>query len=321
MNKKLFALSCVALVWAVSSPASQTPDKQPPIELKWKLVAGQSFYQEITTETEQKMKVQGLEVAQTQRQTFWLKWTPKKETDKTWIIEQEIIGVTMDISIGGNHIGFDSRAPNKPNPLTDFFKALVGAKLVLAIDLADMKIQKIDGLEGLPEKLGNRRNEAFRWLVDGIVGRDALKQMAEPIFGFLPPVGGTVPSDKKWTRTTTINKGPIGSYETTSTLKYEGTNQEKLCEIRHSAKLTYQPTKENGARTLPYRIVQVDLKTTEGTGTIVFDRVKGRLDRSNLKLTLEGSLTIDVAGTNTQVDIWQTQTTTVRVTDTNPLQK
>ena len=59
-----------------------------------------------------------------QEQTFYFKWTPTKvEKDKA-TIEQEIIGVVMDIEIGGSKISYDSTKDNSANnPLGDFFNA------------------------------------------------------------------------------------------------------------------------------------------------------------------------------------------------------
>lgn len=320
MNKRLFALSCVAVVWAVSSEASQPPDKQPPIELKWKLVAGQSFYQEITTETEQKMKIQAMEVAQKQRQTFWLKWTPAKEDDKTWTLEQEILGVKMDLNIGGRQISictWDVDVRATPDPVTNLCKSLVGAKFMFTINKADMRVQKIDGREAFVEK-AVKADGQLKHLLEAMLSEDTFKQWAEPLLGVIP-AGGTVPNHKKWSRKTMLNLGPIGSYAADSTYAYEGANRENLLEIRETVKMTYQPPKDKGPNKMGFRIVQADLKTTEGNGAIFFDRDKGRVERSTTTLKLEGSLTIEIGGTNTQVDIWQAQKMTVKVTDKNPL--
>src|SRR6185369_5500498 len=73
------------------------------VKLEWKgFEKGKSFYQEMTTKTVQKMKVQGQDVTQTQTQTFWIKWDTTDVTDKTYVVKQTIVGVKMDIEIGGN---------------------------------------------------------------------------------------------------------------------------------------------------------------------------------------------------------------------------
>ncbi len=48
-------------------------------------------------------------VAQKQEQTFYFQWTPEKKVDGKWIIAQKILGVKMDINIGGNPIKYEQR--------------------------------------------------------------------------------------------------------------------------------------------------------------------------------------------------------------------
>ena len=78
------------------------------------------FYQEMSTEVTQHIKVQGQDLPQQQKSTFWYAWTPVKE-DKVkegaedvvkWTLKQKIEGLKMDIDISGNPIKYDSRVPD-----------------------------------------------------------------------------------------------------------------------------------------------------------------------------------------------------------------
>src|SRR5262245_62122159 len=106
------------------------------VKIQWNFgKPGDKFYQEMTTTTKQTLKVMSMEVKQTQTQTFYIRWTTDKVDKDTVVLTQEIIGVKMDIEIGGNKISYDSQAKEQQaNPLTDFFKALVGAKFKLTIN-------------------------------------------------------------------------------------------------------------------------------------------------------------------------------------------
>ncbi|HEV3202758.1 MAG TPA: DUF6263 family protein, partial [Gemmataceae bacterium] len=120
---------------------------QAPVDLKWKFEKGKPFYQEMTTDTTQKMTVMGQNITQVQKVTFYLSWTPvdKDSKDGSWTIKQKIEGLKMEIEIGGNKIPFDStKDTGGTNPLSDFFKALVNSEFTLTID-KDMKITKIEG--------------------------------------------------------------------------------------------------------------------------------------------------------------------------------
>ncbi len=93
---------------------------QAPVELKWKFEKGKPFYQEMTTDTTQKMTVMGQNITQVQKVTFFLSWTPvDKDKDGNWTVKQKIEGLAMEIEIGGNKIPFDSRKDaGGTNPLS-----------------------------------------------------------------------------------------------------------------------------------------------------------------------------------------------------------
>src|SRR5215467_3756229 len=64
------------------------------------------FYQTMTTTTTQNMTVTGTKVEQKQDQTFYFMWTPTKidKEKNTVTLEQKIIGLKMNIDIGGSKI-------------------------------------------------------------------------------------------------------------------------------------------------------------------------------------------------------------------------
>src|SRR5262249_30182126 len=115
----------------------------PAAVLEWKgFKKGETFYQEIKTTTKQDMKVQQQQITQNQDQTFWVSWTTTDVTDKEYKVKQKILGVKMDIEIGGNKISYDSTStdPQPANPLTDFFKALKDKEFELTIDRAKLEV-------------------------------------------------------------------------------------------------------------------------------------------------------------------------------------
>src|SRR5262245_33683887 len=57
------------------------------VALNWKLEKGKTFYQKVTTKTEQSMKILSNEPKQTQTQTFYFSWTPEKQDGDNWIIK------------------------------------------------------------------------------------------------------------------------------------------------------------------------------------------------------------------------------------------
>jgi hypothetical protein len=293
------------------------------VTLRWKFEPGKSFYQKMKTETRQQMKVMNNDVNQTQNQTFFFKWTPKKVENEKVTIEQEIIGVIMDIEIGGSKISYDStkEAPAN-NPLGDFFKALVGSKFTIELNTKDLKVEKMDGRDEFLKKLV-AANPQMKPLLDTILSQDALKEMAEPIFAVIPTK--PVAKGEKWTKTTRLDMGPIGKYENTYSYTYEGTEgtgDKQLQRIKVDTKLDYKaPGDIAGQGGLPFKIKSAKLTSSNPEGVVKFNEKKGRVEESKTKLELKGELSIEIGGQTTKVELSQNQESTVTTMDEDPTAK
>ena len=273
---------------------------------------GKTFYQEMSTKTKQVMKVMQMEVTQNQDQTFWVSWTPKDKKDNDLVVEQTIVGVKMDIEIGGNKISYDSTAKDQPaNPLTDFFKALKDAKFTVYINddpKSDkyMTVTKVEGREEFIKKLSTA-NTQLEPLLKNILSEDALKSMAEPAFGVIPPKG-EVPADKKWNKESKLDMGPIGTYDTIYNYSLEGKErQHRRHRRRHQAEVLGRPRKprrtgcrsESSGATWKARRARARSSSTS-------KRAGQRVPEMDLKL--EGKLTIEISAMTTEVELTQTQT-------------
>jgi hypothetical protein len=307
-------LSAPVLVLLVAGARAQNP-----VELKWKFEKGKPFYQEMTTDTTQKMTVMGQNITQVQKVTFFLSWTPvDKDKDGNWTVKQKIDGLKMEIEIGGNKIPFDStKDTGGTNPLSDFFKALVGSEFTLTID-KDMKITKIEGRDEFLKKLV-KENQAMEPLLRTILSDEALKQMSDPAFAAIPDK--PVKKGDTWEKKTTLNMGPIGSFDTVYKYTYDGQDDKKLHKIKVDSTLKYVPPGPNAGGALPFKILKADLNSKESKGEILFDSEKGRVANSNMTMKLAGTLTIEIGGMSSDVTLDQTQTTTVKTSDENPIPK
>jgi len=271
------------------------------------------FFQEVKTDTVQTMKVQGQDVTQKQDQTFYIKWTPEKKSGDSYVVKQQVVGVKMNIDIGGNKIAYDSTLPTDKqpkNPMTDFFSALMKQELTFTIG-SDMKIAKVDVRTEFIKSLSDT-NPAIKTLLDTIMSENALKSMAEPTWWAVP-----MSDQKTWEKTSKLELGPIGTYVTKFTFTREGANDAKLEKIKIDAKLDYsQPTEKSG---LPFTIKEAKLTSDSGTGEALFDPAKGRLESSKLTMKLKGELKIEVGNMATDITLDQTQTSTTRTYDTDPV--
>ena len=289
--------------------------------LNWKFKEGQTFYQEMKTVTSQTMKVMGSDITQKQEQTFYFSWTPVKKDGDNWVIKQKIEGVKMKIEIGGQPIEYDSTKEGQTSSaLGDFFKALVGSEFTLTLN-KDFKVTKIEGRDDFVKKLG-QANPQMEALLKQILNEDALKEMADPTFAAVPPAPKK--AGESWERASKLDMGPIGRYENTYKYTYEGKDKTnaKLEKIKIDTTLKYQPPADATGAGLPFKIKSANLASGKTSGgTVTFDTDKGRVDSSDMKVDLEGDLSIEIGGQTTAVKLTQTQTTNVKTSDTNPIKK
>jgi Family of unknown function (DUF6263) len=310
-------------------PDEKKPDEKKPDDkksetgkapvLKWKFEKDKTFYQTMTTTTKQTMKVMNNDVTQNQKQTFWFSWKPLEVTADKVVLEQKIENVAMDIDIGGSKISYDSTKKEgaASNPLGDFFKALKDSTFKITLDPKTGKVTDVEGRDAFITKL-TAANPQMKSLLDQILSKDSLKEMAEPTFAVMPEKEGAT----EWKKTTTLDMGPIGKYENTYNYKIEGT-EGKLVKIKVDTNLTYKAPADNatGSSGLPFKIKSADLKSSNAGGTITFDTEKGRVAKSNTKIELKGKLSIEIGGQQTVVDLSQTQESTVETSDENPVKK
>lgn len=275
---------------------------------------GKKFYTEQTTNTTQTLKVMNQDVKQTQKQTFIIEWTPKPMDKDNWVVEQQIVGVKLNIDIGGNKIDYDSTLTNNPkNPMTDFFEQLTRQKLTYHIDSKKLEVAKIEGRDDFIKGL-SEINPQMKSLLTHILSDSALKKMAEPTW-YAFPKDGTLPKEA-WKKDSELDLGPIGKYKTEFTFTPKKVDAAKA-EIGIKTTLTYTaPTEKQG---LPFVIKDAKLTTTDaGTGDAVFDRAKGRFESSTLKMDLKGDLTIEVGNMTTSVNLTQNQVAESKTHDELP---
>jgi hypothetical protein len=297
--------------------AEKTATADGKVELRWKFEKNQPLYQEMTSKTSQFMKVMGMEVNQTQEQTFYFSWTLKDvDKDNNMTLVQRIEGVKLKIDIAGNPITFDSNNPSSANTsLAEFFKQLVGAEFRLTVD-KDMKVTKVEGREEFLKKLG-QANQSMEPLLKQVLNDEALKQMADPSFGILP--GKPVGKGDTWTRDTKLALGPIGTYK--NTYKYTVESIENgIVKIKVESTLTYEPPAQPG-QGLPFQIKSAKLSSKDAGGTIVFDANKGRMDSQEMKVKLEGELEIEISSQTNKVELKQEQSTSIKTSDQPQMKK
>jgi hypothetical protein len=227
----------------------------------------------------------------------------------------------MSIDISGNKISYDSTQPDggptvgNPN-LMEFFKKIVGSKFKVTID-KNYKVEKVDGVQDFIKNLssGNAQTRMDE-VMKGIMTEDAVKQMCDPTFGLIPD-GPKKPGDK-WSKPTTLNLGPIGSYTVTYNFTYVGPEKD-LDKIEVEPTLVYVAPKADANPTgLLFRIKEGKL-TSEAAkkGIILYNPKLQRIESAEIEIKLKGELTVTIGNTDTKVELLQTQKNTIQTSDTS----
>jgi hypothetical protein len=301
---------------ALASVSAPAPEAK--AVYKWQFEKGKTFYQEVTTETRQTMTIMGNNVAQTQKQVFLFSFTPQRREGDGWIVRQVVEGVKVEIDVGGNKVAYDSTKEDAAdNPLAGFFKGLVGADFTLVLD-ANTKVIRVEGVEALAHKLVGANPQAMSALALAL-SEDTFKEMATQTFLSLP--GREVNKGDSWTRLSKLDMGPMGH----CTVPYEYTcagTEGKFVRFKvDNSGFKYEAAQGDAGNTLPFKVREANLKTKKSGGSILFDTTKGRVDSSEMVLELEGRLSIEIAGQLSEIELSQSQKTTVQTTDTNPMKK
>jgi len=325
------AFAAALVIGLVSFAAGQ--DKQ---KFETKFEKDKSFYQKLTTEVEQTLKVQGgADVPLKHKQTFFFKWTPESQAtakDKdgkdrpTWTVKMQIEGVQFNMNIAQQTIDYDSTNPSagtSGNPgLSDFFKNLVGAELKVTFGPGGV-VDKVDGREELQKKLA-AVNPQMESILKSVLTDEALKEMTDPSLGLTPP--DAKGPNETWKKTTTLSLGPIGSYDRTFDYTYKGKEtgdplKKDLDRIEVKPTLTYKPP-TGGGDNLPFRIKGGKLDTKEvKQGYILFDPKVGRVKEAKINILMTGDLDVTIGTAETKVSLQQDQKTELETADTSFITK
>ncbi|HEY1188608.1 MAG TPA: DUF6263 family protein [Gemmata sp.] len=284
------------------------------------------FYQEVETKVTQVIKVQNQDLTQKQSSKFWYQWTPVKEEQATegketftrWTVKQKIEGLEMNIDISGNPINYSSKneaTGSAGNPgLVEFFKGLNGTEFTATLG-KNYKVEKVEGKEEFIKKLGSG-SQQMDALLKKVLTEDALKEMVDPTAKLFPD--GPKKVGDTWEKKTTLNLGPIGSYELVYKLKYAGVEKEKD-KLELETVITYSPPKENPDGLL-FRIKEGSTLVSVPAGSkgvIFYDPKTQLIDSAEINIKLDGKLTVVIGGTDTKVELDQQQTTTIKTSTTS----
>jgi hypothetical protein len=287
------------------------------VELKWIYQSSKTFHEEFTTETGQKLKVLGSEITQTQKEVVLVRWSPQVRDEKgNWTINARFLAIKLEVNAGANRFRFDSTRDAETFDLPFeclYDKALVGRefKVVVTPKLKILRIAWHDPFLGAsrgPAWLSVLRNFRLQLQAESI-----LLRVSEAAFGGLP--GAAITKGGSWTQVDSLALGLL-DFQRTSKYTYTG-KEDKFHRIDLVTTLAFVGAKPRP----PFQIKKAEIKSKGSAGTIFFDGTKGRLEKSEAYLDLQGDLTLEIGGSSMSVELSQTQKTTVKITDQSPLKK
>lgn len=281
----------VVVAFLLAAPA-------PPVSsFRWSLKEGDIFRYKVSTNTEQKMNVQGADVEQTQQMFFTYRYKVlHANKDGSVSVEQLVEDFGGVISIGGQ------------KTTLDFANAIRGAKFAFTLT-SNGTVKDFAGLPAFIERVPEQQREMLKMMLT----EESLQQGVSDLFAIVPPKREV--AEKTWVRTSTYPMGPIGTCTTKNTYKLAGKAKKdgkEYDKVQWVPEVRFSPPAPGQGGALPFTIKSLDLKCDDGPGSLLFDRKSGRVIESEATMKLKGPMTIEIGGQETMLTLDQTvKSTTV----------
>lgn len=282
----VLSLSLLAAGWAAPAMAQ--------VKLELKFPDGQKTVTHTTMRIKQTLTLAGMGLdSDSDRFVISTSQNGKRDADGKIRIEQSTSKFTTTAKLpGGLSLSFDSDDPNKKadNPALEPFmqamRAVSKSKPVLVRDQTG-KVVAVEGLEKAAEELPEALRSDFN--------PETAKKNANQELETLP--SKPVKTGDTWTKNADL---PLGSGQVmamTVEYKYLGevTDGGKAFD-KIEAKTTAVSFSISEDSKLPLKVTKSDLKPTESSETILFDRTAGQVHSTKGKIRIQGDLEFTING-------------------------
>jgi hypothetical protein len=285
----------LALLLGLALPASgQTV-------LEWKLKEGEKFYLDESVVQKQRFEFMGKEVTQEALTRTISSFTVMKVTKDGMVLEKKVESWTNKV-VGG-------LAPMNDDKVSKLFKGLT-----FTFTLSPRgAVSGFAGYDNLVKRLRDL-DEMEAKMVQLILSEQALKSTMDMAFGIVPD--RAVRKGDQWQRQIVVPAGPIGTVKFDTRFTYQGPSPAGE-EVSAHGTFTYELPKKD-ADALPFRVVKANFRSPGGKGTILYDASAGRLRSFEMNMPMSGSMTLDIAGNQIDMNFAADETRTVRLTAKNP---
>jgi len=280
----------LSLFGLIISPASAQ------VKFERKIQEGSTITTDVTTRTEQKLTIAGMEIDTSSDSKINVKSAVGKRDDAGNLrVQEKITSMLISSKVMGSEYVFDSANPDKVSGSTlemmrPLHKALCRRTTTTVYD----KENKVSQVEDDQDVL-NELPDEVRKLVQGQFDAETTKKKANEELEKFP--ADPVNKGDTWERTTKLNLG-AGQIMTVATrYTYEGEIEKdgrKLEKIT-SKVLTVDFALEPGSP-LPFTVKESALKPAETKGELLFDRKLGRTVKSSSSIKIVGYMTFVING-------------------------
>jgi hypothetical protein len=274
---------------------------QDEVALQWRFKEGDTFQQQTRSQLQQVVKVGDQELKQDLVHTTVIKYAVKKlDPDGSLMLAQTIESMKATTPDGSPAAGNNA-----------VLNQLQGATFTATLK-PDFTVQSLEGYDELLKRLAGD-DPSVRRVVQALLSQEQLKNVMQQSFGFLPP--NKVKPGATWQRELPLSLGPLGSMLLKQTFKFEGLenqNGKSLAKISFQPQITYSPPKPDMANP-EMSVLKGEVQATQASGVLYFDPTAGRLDHSELKLQLQGNLTVKLQGKEVPLTFQQSQTIDIRM--------
>lgn len=272
--------------------------------LAWKLEKGNEFYVEEISDTNQKLAVLGQTSTQKAKQTLVFKVTVQD-------VNAETGAVTLEMKIE------DLKSEGQGTGGADLFRRMEGAAFTLTLD-KHAQVTKFAGYEEFVKRVAGenpRQEEIFR----SMLGEETLRSTLTRIFDLIPGREGK--PQETWEKPLDLPLGPFGSLALTrryTLAEVKSVNSNDIARLTIDGSAVYKAS-ETSYETLPFRVLEGELKTDKLAGTASFNVTTGRLQTLEFTTDLQGAIQVRVGSQTEKITLNRKSTVTVNVTPTKPV--
>jgi hypothetical protein len=270
--------------------------------LQWKLREGDTFYVVQDTKMQQSMSFMGQDIDMNIKTQSVLRYRVKKVQKNATVVEMTFLRQKMEMD-----------GP-VPVPGADFGEKLKNLTFTFTVD-DKWNVVKFEGYDKFLEAIAGE-DPMLATMLRTVLPESVVKQSFGQTFSLAPDkplaVGDT------WQRKEKMSLGPLGSFEVNTRYKLDEVRG-SLARLSIAGDMKWSGGDDGMAPKLPFKISEANIRTDKFDGFVTFDLTKGRLESSQMKMNLKGTLTLAIADQKVEMDIKQQMHMEMKVVDRNPV--